>query len=573
MSVARSSALVGAPSGPEEPRRSIAVLGAQREGAGVLALLGAIESTIPVRFVRLGRIDPASLAGVLALDPQATHTAPRGLPTLTLAASPAAPASAASSGAPTRVCFGEDPQLARPLRGRAIGERSLPAELPTPPGEHPRVLADVTGRPVWMSFQSFGVPCFASAYPLAQLGEAETLREHFEPGCFMGLLPLVHFIGAVLGAESWALPPPRAAFVVDDPNLHSLSYGFLRYRELPSHASRHGYHLALATVPLDGWHVDRRAAALIRQNAGSLSLAIHGNDHLAGELGRLTDDRQAEAAIAQAMRRVHCQERRAGLRIDRVMVPPHSACSQASLRAMFRLGLDGVCINRPYPWRDGMPGPMPLAGWHPAELVAGGTAVRPRRRLDEDREELIFRALLGQPLVLYGHHADFAAGLQALEQAAAEVHALAGAHWGSLRQVAEAGCSTRRLGERMLVRVHARKSSVKVPAGVRSVEVQIPAPYGGPAWHRLAHQCGVAEVDFKDGWGLTAPIPCEQGARLDLMLMPDAPLSPAAIPAARTRAWPLMRRLATETRDRALPLARAARPPKAFRPPGRSVAR
>ena len=572
MSVPRAHALLRSCSGPGEPRSLIAVLGAQREQAGVLALLRAIESTMPVRFVRGEQIDPASPAGVLALEPEASSDAPPGLPTLTLAAPPAAPGDS-RAGSPARVCFSEDPLLARPLRGRAIGEASIPGELARLPGEHSQVLARVAGRPVWKAFQSFGVPCFSSAYPLAQLGELETLREHFGPGRFMGLLPLLHFIDAVLGAERWTLPPPRAAFVVDDPNLHSLSYGFLRYRELPSHAARHGYHLVLATVPLDGWHVDRRAAALIRQNARSLSLAIHGNDHLARELGRLGDDCQAEAAIAQAMRRVRRQERRAGLQIDRVMVPPHSACSQAALRAMFRLGLDGVCINRPYPWRDGMPGPTPLAGWHPAELVAGGIAVLPRRRLDEDREELIFRALLGQPLVLYGHHADFAEGLQALERAATEVRALSGACWGPLRQVAQAGCSSRRAGERMLVRMHARRGSVKVPAGVHSVEVQIPVPYGGPAWHRLAHSGGVAEVAFDNGWGHTAAIPCGGGAQLDLMLMPDAPLSPAVVPAGRARAWPLMRRLATETRDRALPLARAAAPPKALRPSGRSVAR
>src|ERR1700739_3454325 len=393
----------------------------------------------------------------------------------------------------------------------------------------------------------------------------------FRPERFMGLLPLLRFLERVLGVQRWRLPAARAAFVVDDPNLHWSSYGFLRYIELAAHAREHGYHLALATVPLDGWHVDRRAAALIRATAASLSLAIHGNDHVADEMGRLARQQHAEAAVAQAVRRVRGQERRARLPIDRVIVPPHSACSEASLRAMFRLGLDGACVNRPYPWRDEMPPASPLAGWHPAELVAGGIAVLPRRRLDESREELIFRALLGQPLVLYGPHGDIAAGLGVLEQAAEEVRRIAGPRWSSLGSLAAGCCATRRVGETLLVRMYARQSAIAVPAGGGTLGVQFSSPLGGAAWHRLAHSGGVAEVDFRGAWGLSAPIPCEPRGEVELAVIPDSPLSPRSVPAPRPRLWPLVRRLASEGRDRAQPLLRGTAGSKAVRPADRSM--
>ncbi len=296
------------------------------------------------------------------------------------------------------------------------------------------VLARVEERAVWWQSGDGGLHC--SLYPLAELGEGQTLRDHLCPGSFMGLLPLLHFLGALLADQGWKLPAPRAAFVIDDPNLHWPSYGFLKYPQLAEHASRHGYHLAFATVPLDGWRVDARAVATMREHPAALSLLIHGNDHVARELAGLSSDRRAEAAMAQALRRIAALERASRLSVARVMAPPHGVCSEAALRAMFRLGFEAACISRPYPWRDGLPAPTPLAGWHPAELVAGGIPVAPRQALSAPREDLVFRALLGQPLILHGHHGDFADGLDLLEQAAADINDLGEVRWGPLDGVA-----------------------------------------------------------------------------------------------------------------------------------------
>ena len=54
-------------------------------------------------------------------------------------------------------------------------------------------------------------------------------------------------------------------------------------------------------------------------------------------------------AIAQALRRIAALERRYGVTVERVMVPPYEACSQAALRAMFRLGIEAACHTRPIP--------------------------------------------------------------------------------------------------------------------------------------------------------------------------------------------------------------------------------
>src|SRR5437588_776228 len=112
----------------------------------------------------------------------------------------------------------------------------------------------------------------------ASLGAAVFLDGEGDPGvtvpAFVALLALVHFLREVSAEHRWTPPPLRASFIVDDPNLHWPSYGFLRYRELVAHADAHGYHVALATVPLDGWFAHPAAARLLRERADRLRGAL-----------------------------------------------------------------------------------------------------------------------------------------------------------------------------------------------------------------------------------------------------------------------------------------------------------
>jgi hypothetical protein len=532
-----------------------------RLAPGHARTLAALERAFPVRFEQLGRASPNNLDGVIVLGPHALAESMERLPRLVLPAQPtlgetqAGPTTTHDGAEQSRtVALSEMPCIARPLRGRAIHETVRPDELSLA-GAGGAVLATVDGRPVWRRQGERGATLAVSAYALAQLHDGQALREQLQGGRFMGLLPLVHFIGELLGENGWTAPPLRASFVVDDPNLHWTSYGFLDYAELIEHAKRHGYHMGFATVPLDGWFVHRRAAALLAENASALSLLVHGNDHVARELGRLSTDAAAEAAIAQGLRRIAALESRAGVAVERVMAPPHGACSEAALRALFRLGGEAACISRPYPWRDGQPAPTPLAGWRPAELVAGGLPVLPRHPLSASREDLALRALLGQPLILYGHHNDFADGLDVLAQAASEINSLGDVRWGSLGWIARGNYATRRVGELLLVRMHARRIVVKVPAGVRALRVVADEPFGGSAGHRLTHAAGSLGIAFARGSGASELLELDgRATRVDLTLKADLPLSPEDVRSRAISPWALVRRALVETRDRLQPL-------------------
>lgn len=532
----------------DRPHKRIGVI-AEPASPGLERLLAALARVFSVDFEWTDSGGLESFDGILALVAAPAGAIPDGLPQLVL------PAQAQRHEQNIVVSLADDSSLARPLRGAAISESSIVGEPPFPAPDTGRVLARVGRTPIWWQLGETSGSLCLSAYPPAELGEGETLRDHLRTGCFMGLLPLLHFLGLVLDAQSWTPPPLRASFVIDDPNLHWPSYGFLKYRELVDHASRHGYHVGFATVPLDGWLANRRASALVRENSSVISLLMHGNDHIARELGRLNTARAAEAAIAQALRRTIALERRSGVAIDRVMAPPHGACSEQALAAMFRLGLEAACISRPYPWRDGLPAPTPLAGWHPAEMVAGGLPVLPRYSLNLPREDLIFRALLGQPLILYGHHQDFADGLDLFAQSAGEVNALGDVQWGSLSWIARGNHTTRRAGETLQVRMHARRVTIDVPDGVSALRVEVDEPLGGPAWGRLAHPTGLANMTFAKGSGVCATLPVGAAEkRIDLLLSPNHPLQATQIAAPTFSPWPWIRRALVEGRDRIQPL-------------------
>ena len=567
-----------------EPRKRIAVM-ALRVTAEQKRTLDAVERVFPVCFELVGPAGPDTADGVLVLGSQSSATVPASLPRLVLPAAAPEPDSRAgghvagalaSSDARTVVLAPHG--LARPLRGRSIAEAALAEEQPSNsalaggPASDSVLdvgsglpLASVAGRTVWWQLGDEAAAQSVSSYALAALRDGEALRDHLRAGRFMGLLPLVHFLGQVLGADGWTLPPLRASFVIDDPNLHWSSYGFLKYGELVAHATRHGYHVGFATIPLDGWLVNRRAAALVRENPAVLSLLMHGNDHVARELGRLHSAAEAEAAIAQALRRIAVLERRAGIVVERVMAPPHGACSEAALRAMFGLGVQAACISRPYPWRDALPAPTALAGWHPAELVAGGLPVLPRYPIGHPREDLALRALLGQPLILYGHHGDFAQGLDLFAQAAADINGLGEVRWGPLGAIARENYATRRVGEVLHVRMYSRRVDVEVPAGVRALRIVAQAPHGGPAWRRLTHAGstaggvvdGAVDMTFEDSLGICGPLPVASRTRVELALAADRPLDPDQLAARGVRPWPCLRRVLVEGRDRAQPLLRA----------------
>jgi len=316
--------------------------------AGELAarrrLFDALEQALPVSFVAWDGV--ADIDAALMLPGADGSNVPADVPRLTALAEegPAiAPPGLGEKRAPTgpAVQLAGTAPLDRRLRGQRLDDETIAGTAPLRAERGDDVLAAHDGQPVWVARADSA----AVAVAPAELAEDECLRDRVRQGRFLAVTALVHFLRE--RCDGWRPPSVKATFLFDDPNLHWTSYGYLRYDELVRQADRHGYHVAFATVPLDGWFAHRRAVRLFRERGDRLSLVVHGNNHTHKELETTAERR---AMLAQALRRIETFERRSGIPVPRIMVAPHGVCAQETAHELVPLGFEALCISRPYPW-------------------------------------------------------------------------------------------------------------------------------------------------------------------------------------------------------------------------------
>jgi hypothetical protein len=501
-------------------------------------LLAVLAAAFPVRFAPLGRAG-AEVAATIVFDegcPDLEALGARAVPTLVLGA-----AGSEGNGPAETVSFTSSTALDSRLRGLRLPDR---LDGPAPPPEPTaRVLAEGPAGPAWALFER-QAPVHVVRSSLPELGPEANLRDLL-PERALALLALTQFLRTASEGVALAEPPLRAAFLFDDPNLRWPTYGFIDYHRLLEHAEAHGYHAAMAMVPLDGRLQHRATVELFRRNRDRLSLVFHGNNHVGQELMRAEDEAGALRLAAQAIRRVEGFESRYGLAVDRVMTPPHGMCSASVARALGAVGFDAICAIHPLPWAERPPASRPLAGWGPAGF-AEGCAVVPRLHLGSSDAEIGLRAFLDQPLVFYGHHEDLSGGLDRLAEIANRVARLGAPRWSSLAEIAASNFASRRDGDALRVRPHSNRLRLRLPAGVRRLLVERP-PQGGERLVGWSARAG-APLPFD------AAHPVTGGAALELRLRRSDEISPREVPAPRWSPWPVLRKAAMEARDRTLPL-------------------
>jgi hypothetical protein len=528
------------------PRAVVAVV-PRRAHAERATLFAALEEALDVRIVGCdeGAWDGAD--GVVRLG------APRGdrVPAVALLEAEAAERAA---GAPATVVLASDAALDRRLHGAVLHDAHA-APLDAGAAAHETVLAHAGDGAAWTRCGDLErVRCLPD-----ELAAGEALRDRLAPGRSLALLALVHFLRRVAGPRGWQPPPLRAAFILDDPNLHWPRYGHVRYPDLARAAAAGGYHVAMATIPLDGWLVHPTAARIFRDHAAQLSLLIHGNDHTGPELGRPATEAQAAAVAGQALRRIAAFERRCRVPVSRIMAPPHESLSEPLLGALAGCGYEGVSTTRPYPWiaTPGRPwlarpdGAGPLAGWPVADVVGGALPVLLRQAFSHPREDLVLRAFLGQALVMYGHHDDLAGGSGTLDDLAAGVQALGDVRWGAMDALARGGVESRRAGDTLQLRLHARVARLELPAWAARVEVT--APSGGLDLRDTTLSIGQRRIAVPPG----EAIPIDATGAATITVGAERRADDGTEPPRRL--WPIARRVAAESRDRLAPVLAQAR--------------
>lgn len=424
------------------------------------------------------------------------------------------------------------------LRGVPLQDRPVGSALPAAG----RVLAAAASGAVWT--RAGHVDRVRCALP--ELGEEEVLYGLLSARAITAVA-LIEFLRRLTAEVAWQPPELRAAFVFDDPNLRWSSYGYIHYERLVAHADAHGYHVAMATIPLDATWAHTPTLRLFKARADRLSLVVHGNDHIKRELLMPSDEGAALALAAQALRRIERFERRYHVRVERIMMPPHGLCSEHTARGLTAVGFDALSAIHPLPWTAKRPASPRLVAWAPAEFV-GGCAVIPRNALHSTVADLALRAFLDHPMVVYGHHEDVADGLDPLAEAAERVNRNGRVRWTSVGEIALTNFVTRVRGTRLDVRPYSRRIRVDVPTGVSTISIERPEA-SGP-------ELGLC------GWTLDGGPVQPFGAVLELdregthevRLAGVNDIDPHAVAAPAWRPWPTLRRVGTELRDRALPL-------------------
>lgn len=531
--------------------------GARRCTAGVFPaaahegskrLLAALEEAFPVRFEarREGELRDLDAALELGAGAQAEAASALGIPALRLLV-PEPP----EPGEDAAQAFSSVEQLDPRLHGAELPDARLAEGLTAaePAPERATVLAGCDGVPTWTRRGHLQT---ALLFP-SELGSEEALRERLCERRSAALLPLVHFLRELTSAEAWEPPAPRASFLFDDPNLHWPSYGFVKLAALGEHARAHGYHAALATIPLDAWFAHPGALRAVRESHRALSLLVHGNDHYGGELGRLQTQTGALAHAAQALRRVRSFERRTGVRVDPVMVPPHEQCSQATVTGLRRCGFEAITMTQPFPWlgdggRSWLAAPEgagPLVGWHPVDHAEGFPVLLRHPLTQRSLPELTLRAFLDQPLILYGHQTDLLEGLDVLAAATADVNRLGATRWCSLGEIAATSFETKRRRDSLAVRLLNRRARVEIPAGVAELTVE-PGPGSLPEDEQLYVNGHLHCFD--------EPVNITPGSKLEIVLRSADAVEAENVPAPRRRPLAMPRRILSESRDRLAPL-------------------
>ena len=181
----------------------------------------------------------------------------------------------AASTRTARIDLNDDEAVPQPFRGRSLPDAFIPDGVVAVPGD--QVLASHEGRALWTRsglVERLGVD--------PTLDADETMREGFRPGRFLAQLAVLAFVERLTSPSAVRGPLP-ASIVIDDPNLHRPRYGTLDFAEIARVAHEVPLHAAIATIPLDAWHANRRAVETLRGSPAALSLLVHGNNHLSRE--------------------------------------------------------------------------------------------------------------------------------------------------------------------------------------------------------------------------------------------------------------------------------------------------
>jgi hypothetical protein len=380
--------------------------------------------------------------------------------------------------------------------------------------------------------------------------EKDFFHNHFRERCWFALVPLLHFLRRLLGPDGWPAPEPRASFIIDDPNLHHRSYGYINFEKLANHAAAHKYHATIATVPLDAWYFDRKVVDLFQTHKKHISLMMHGVNHVADELARSYQEQDGLSLLATGLRRIADLESRSGLAVARIMAAPHGAFAEFMADLMVCLGYEGACVsvgsllrwNQEKLWRADL-------GFSMAQPLGSlGFPVFHRIGLSETDARL--SAFLGHPVIVTLHHQDCVSNFARLESMANIINSVDTVQWMGIEQISETNFISNMHNETLHIWPFSRR--LAVPLSPEIVEVEVcPSPYcAGFTIDLHNHRNDGAETVVRNALARHRI----SNSTLEIVFPSGNAIDYRQVEGKSAGLWPIVRRILTEARDRTQPI-------------------
>lgn len=411
-------------------------------------------------------------------------------------------------------------------------------------------LANVGGQPVWGVDPHGNYEHHIVGIDVPVFKPGEFFYSYFRELRWFSMVPLLHFLRGLLGSDPWPAAKPRASFIIDDPNLHHRSYGYIDFERLASHAAVHNYHATIATVPLDAWYFDRKVADFFQCHKKQISLMMHGVNHVADELARSYEERDALSLLATGLRRITDFESRSGVTVARIMAAPHGAFAESIADLMLRLGYEAACVSigSLLRWNPKKVWPADL-GFSLAQSM-GSLAFPVFHRIGVSEVDIRLKAFLGHPVIVAMHHQDCMSNFARLKSVAQIINENPGVQWMGLEDISRTNFILK--AENGMVQIWPHSRHLKVPLSPEITGVQVcRSPY-----------CEGFTIDLRsdqrDGSESAARnVPAQYRIStnmLEIFFHPADRVDYKQVASKNVGIWPIVRRLLTEARDRAQPI-------------------
>ncbi len=302
------------------------------------------------------------------------------------------------------------------------------------------VLVRVAGRPFFARVDHGGSDVFFLACSeLADLDEEIPWKVGLVPW-FSRLMPLMVFLRKALGNRIWHSDCAQACIIIDDPLLKK-RYGFLEYRRLLHAMGELGFSICIAFIPWNYRRSRKEIADLFLTAPPSLSLCIHGCDHIGAEFAAKAFELLCgKARLALVRMRLHSQL--SGIPFDDVMVFPQGLFSSQALKALGTCGYLAAVNTDLCP--SDMPQVLTLRRLLDIAVTWFGDFPLFGRHYPGDPAEFAFDLFLGKPALVVEHHGYFREGYEALRSFAKQLNDLdERLEWSNLGTICSRACLKR----------------------------------------------------------------------------------------------------------------------------------